>query len=91
MAQCEDLCLLLMAICLDIINIATDKLPTGEYKVEEDPSHFVSEKSGRGPLSAKWLEEEHDQVMCSYKLCKVGILKENLTKLRENWSACDLG
>ncbi|XP_062523051.1 membrane-associated phosphatidylinositol transfer protein 2-like isoform X2 [Corticium candelabrum] len=55
---------------LEFINI-TDDLPSSHYKREEDPLYFVSKKSGRGPLSAKWLEEQHDQVMCSYKLCKV--------------------
>ena len=56
---------------VDMVNIATDKLPSSEYEVSEDPVEFVSEKSGRGPLGGLWLDEWHGNIMCSYKLCKV--------------------
>ena len=36
------------------IDIANDKVSSGDYKPEEDPTKFRSEKSGRGPLQGKW-------------------------------------
>ena len=51
---------------------------------KEDPTLYVSEKTGRGPLSHDWIDEQwsackgQDQptkdgkaIMCAYKLCKV--------------------
>ena len=51
---------------------------------KEDPTLYVSEKTGRGPLSHDWIEEQwgackgQEQptkdgkaIMCAYKLCKV--------------------
>ena len=52
---------------------------------KEDPTVYVSEKTGRGPLSSDWIQENWEAcnagqtqptkdgkaVMCAYKLCKV--------------------
>ena len=36
------------------IDIANDQVKSGDYKVEEDPAKFKSEKTGRGPLAKDW-------------------------------------
>ncbi|ESN96762.1 hypothetical protein HELRODRAFT_67527 [Helobdella robusta] len=71
---------------VDYIDIVTDVISSGDYQPEEDPTKFVSEKTGRGPLNENWREEyagamENNDVrdgsmnkktiMCAYKLCKV--------------------
>lgn len=69
---------------LDVIDIVKDQLTGGDYVREEDPKLFVSEKTGRGPLSDEWLEEYWREVqgkkqptarnmslMCAYKICRV--------------------
>ena len=61
-----------------------DQTPGVDYIKEEDPKIFVSEKTGRGPLSENWLNEYWEEcqgksmptskgksVMCAYKLCRV--------------------
>lgn len=44
-----------------------------DYVEKEDPSTYASEKTGRGPLDADWIEKSHQakQIMCAYKLCRV--------------------
>lgn len=55
-----------------------------DYVRDEDPLYYVSQKSGRGPLSENWVEEYWNEVrdapqptpsgksmMCAYKLCRV--------------------
>lgn len=39
----------------------------------EDPTTFVSEKTGRGPLEGDWIAKGWDkkEIMCAYKLCRV--------------------
>ncbi|CAH1098537.1 unnamed protein product [Psylliodes chrysocephalus] len=69
---------------VDVIDVVKDQLFGADYVKEEDPTIYVSEKSGRGPLTTNWLEEYWDAVkgkqqplpngkalMCAYKLCKV--------------------
>lgn len=69
---------------VDVIDVVKDQLYGADYVKEEDPLYYVSEKSGRGPLSTNWLEEYWETVkgkqqpstngkslMCAYKLCKV--------------------
>jgi hypothetical protein len=57
---------------LDYIDIVNDPLPSGEYKEDEDPVIFKSQKTNRGPLSADWRRSPPNGIiMCSYKLCKV--------------------
>lgn len=54
---------------VEIIDITT---PAAEkdYKEDEDPTKFHSEKTGRGPLEKGWIEDA-DPVMCAYKLVTV--------------------
>ena len=52
------------------INIAED-VPTRDYKPDEDPKKFVSERTGRGPLVSKDWRQECEPVMCCYKLVTV--------------------
>ncbi|XP_049819691.1 protein retinal degeneration B-like isoform X2 [Aethina tumida] len=69
---------------VDVIDVVKDQLYGADYVQEEDPQYYISEKSGRGPLNAEWLEEYWDEVkgkeqplpsgkslMCAYKLCRV--------------------
>nr|XP_045230466.1 cytoplasmic phosphatidylinositol transfer protein 1 isoform X2 [Macaca fascicularis] len=52
------------------IDIACDEIPERYYKESEDPKHFKSEKTGRGQLREGW-RENHQPIMCSYKLVTV--------------------
>ena len=36
------------------IDIANDTIRSADYKVEEDPAKFHSQKTGRGPLAKDW-------------------------------------
>lgn len=69
---------------VDVIDIVKDQLTGADYVVEEDPTRFMSEKTGRGPLDEEWLVEYWNEVrgktqptaknmslMCAYKLCRV--------------------
>ncbi|XP_072243980.1 membrane-associated phosphatidylinositol transfer protein 2-like isoform X3 [Leuresthes tenuis] len=61
---------------LDPIDIVTDPIPPHEYKAEEDPRLYKSDKTQRGPLQDDWIEEYNNNpgktpIMCAYKLCKV--------------------
>lgn len=69
---------------VDVIDIVKDQLTGADYVKEEDPTLFVSEKTGRGPLCESWLEDYWNEVkgkkqptpknmalMCAYKLCRV--------------------
>lgn len=50
------------------VDIAFDELSTNKhYKTEEDPKHFKSLKTGRGPLLEGWRNDDKP-IMCSYKL-----------------------
>lgn len=55
---------------VDIIDIANDPIDPTKYKVEEDPSLYVSEKTGRGKLDKDWIKNSKP-IMCSYKHCSV--------------------
>jgi len=52
------------------IDIANDTVASADYKKDEDPSTFRSEKTGRGPLSGKW-KNEVEPVMTAYKLVTI--------------------
>jgi len=41
-----------------------------EYDEQTDPTLFVSQKTGRGPLKPGWIQRSRP-MMCAYKLCKV--------------------
>ncbi|XP_067120627.1 protein retinal degeneration B-like isoform X3 [Centruroides vittatus] len=71
---------------VDVIDIVRDPLVGSDYRSEEDPTLFVSEKTKRGPLSQNWIEEysqykqnidlpnandSEKDIMCAYKLCRV--------------------
>ena len=57
---------------VDVIDIVNDQLSGSDYKKEEDPRHYISEKTGRGALPDDWITNPPDGViMCSYKLIKV--------------------
>lgn len=68
----------------DVIDFVRDQLYGADYVRDEDPLYYVSQKSGRGPLSENWVEEYWNEVrdapqptlsgksmMCAYKLCRV--------------------
>merc|ERR1719500_1140970 len=49
------------------IDIANDSVNSADYKKDEDPTLFCSEKTGRGPLSGPW-RKTVEPVMTAYKL-----------------------
>ena len=56
----------------DVIDIVRDQLTGNDYKLEEDPCHYVSNKTGRGPLHDDWVTHPpNGVVMCAYKMIKV--------------------
>ena len=83
MAHVTPLPLLYLYFLIDVpdyIDVVKDTISSGDYRREEDPTVFVSEKTGRGPLGEDWREEygraakdphSGKRVMCAYKLCKV--------------------
>nr|XP_026694786.1 membrane-associated phosphatidylinositol transfer protein 2 isoform X1 [Ciona intestinalis] len=61
---------------VDEIDIVNEQ--SSDYKKEEDPRHYVSKATGRGPLSDDWITnakkcppEKRGNFMCAYKQCKV--------------------
>ncbi|XP_059490574.1 phosphatidylinositol transfer protein alpha isoform isoform X3 [Neocloeon triangulifer] len=50
------------------IDIAHDPVQASDYKGDEDPQKFKSEKTGRGPLVSKTWKNEVNPVMTCYKL-----------------------
>jgi len=50
------------------IDIANDPIASADYKVDEDPSKFKSQKTGRGPLVGKDWKHNVQPVMTCYKL-----------------------
>lgn len=52
------------------IDIAKDPIPSNDYKEEEDPTKFLSKKTGRGMLAPNW-KDTTEHYMCAYKLCSV--------------------
>lgn len=53
------------------IDIANDPVSSGDYKEDEDPAKFKSEKTGRGPLTKSWQETQKDPIMTCYKLYRI--------------------
>lgn len=39
------------------IDIANDPVTSADYKHDEDPTTFKSEKTGRGPLVGQWMDK----------------------------------
>lgn len=53
------------------IDIANDPVASADYKEDEDPTKFKSQKTGRGPLQGPNWKESVDPVMTCYKLVTV--------------------
>lgn len=51
-----------------IIDIANDHIESKDYKKDEDPKLFKSEKTGRGPLTDPLWKQKCEPVMTCYKL-----------------------
>jgi len=49
------------------IDIANDPVAASDYKPDEDPTKYRSEKAGRGPLAKDW-SKTTTPIMCAYKL-----------------------
>ena len=56
---------------VDVIDIVNDRCDSRDYKEEEDPTKFKSEKTGRGPLQEGDWKGKQDPVMTCYKLYHV--------------------
>ncbi|XP_056002501.1 protein retinal degeneration B-like isoform X4 [Ostrea edulis] len=65
---------------IDYLDIVKDPISSGDYKKEEDPKIYRSQKTGRGPLTENWLAEyardakipsKKKCLMTAYKLCRV--------------------
>merc|ERR1712185_437889 len=52
------------------IDIANDAVNAADYKKDEDPKLFKSEKTGRGPLAGEW-RSSVEPVMTAYKLVTI--------------------
>lgn len=50
------------------IDIANDPIASADYKEDEDPTKFKSQKTGRGPLVGKEWKNNVQPVMTCYKL-----------------------
>jgi len=55
---------------VDTVDIAYDPIDPTKYKEEEDPTLYVSQKTGRGKLQKDWVQK-CNPVMTSYKYCSV--------------------
>ncbi|RMZ94908.1 phosphatidylinositol transfer alpha isoform isoform X2 [Brachionus plicatilis] len=52
------------------IDIANDTVAAGDYAENEDPTKFLSQKTGRGQLKPNW-KQTTKPIMCAYKLVSV--------------------
>ena len=48
------------------IDIANDSVDANDYKQDEDPKTFKSEKTGRGPLEGDWKARNHSDLSRSF-------------------------
>jgi len=69
---------------VDLVDIAYDPLDPSKYKPEEDPTIFVSQKTGRGKLQKDWMKT-HTPVMCSYKECSAQLKIWGLQTMGESF------
>ena len=69
---------------VDVIDIANDKCDSRDYKADEDPTKFKSEKTGRGPLQGSDWKKKQDPVMTCYKLYHVEFKWFGLQSVVEN-------
>jgi hypothetical protein len=65
-------------ILSEYVDIVNDTIAEKDYKEQEDPKLFKSNKTGRGPLGPDWVDnlrknqkEKKITYMCAYKLCRV--------------------
>ncbi|CAG7733239.1 unnamed protein product, partial [Allacma fusca] len=71
---------------VDVIDVVKDQVYGADYVREEDPRYYVSQKTGRGPISENWIEEYSSEcegrtmpipngkaIMTAYKLCKLDL------------------
>ena len=68
------------------IDIANDVVNAADYKKDEDPKLFKSEKTGRGPLSGEWRvrpEESHRNTL------NVSFSSEHRGASNDGLQACD--
>ena len=54
----------LLLYITDIIDIVKDPIANGDYRTEEDPRLFHSEKTNRGPLGLNWRKEHMEIQSC---------------------------
>lgn len=64
------------------IDIANDPVDRSDYKPEEDPAQFRSQKASRGPLVGNW-QNSCSPVMCAYKLVTVEFKWKGLQNIME--------
>jgi len=69
---------------MDFIDIINDPVNSSDYKAEEDPSKFKSEKTGRGPISGAEWYSSCEPYMCCYKLYKVDFKWRGLQTVVQN-------
>ncbi|KAI9594354.1 hypothetical protein BDF19DRAFT_131577 [Syncephalis fuscata] len=55
---------------VEILDIANEKVSKKDYREDQDPTKFKSEKTGRGPLTGDWIATV-DPVMTCYKLVTI--------------------
>ncbi|CEL98315.1 unnamed protein product [Vitrella brassicaformis CCMP3155] len=55
---------------VDVIDIVNDPIPPDEYREDEDPALFSSQKAGFSPMSKEWMSRA-DPVMTCYKVIAV--------------------
>jgi len=66
-----------------VINIA-EPVTAAEYVESEDPSKFVSQKTGRGALKDDWFKT-HEPLICCYKLVDLDVAIFLIQKRCENY------
>ena len=47
-----------------LIDVANDKIEAKDYKEEEDPQLYTSQRTGRGPLNADWIVTTNFHFKC---------------------------
>ena len=73
-------CICFVLYVIDVIDVVKDQLHGTDYAREEDPRIYVSQKTGRGPLSENWIEEYWEE-------CKVPLLPTILLLFNELFSS----
>jgi len=69
---------------VDVVDIGYDPIDPSKYKEEEDPTIYVSQKTGRGKLAKDW-KETSNPIMCSYKECAVQLRIWGIQTMGENF------